>query len=266
MSVIRPLDVDALREEFRTASPFPHIVVDEFLEPEFAREVAAAFPSFEEAQAQGFAFDFVQERRKIQVSDSALFAPPVARLNDALASPEFLAQLTTITGIEHLEADPTLAGGGVHVTGPGGRLDVHVDFNYNEERDVHRRLNILVYLNPKWDPAWGGAVELWDRDVEQCHVSVSPVLNHCVLFETSATSFHGVEPVRDTAPVPRQSFAAYYYTKDAPADWDGQSHSTIFKARPDEKLRRYVVVPAEKAWIRGRRALRELRASLRGRD
>jgi hypothetical protein len=44
----------------------------------------------------------------------------------------------------------------------------------------------------------------------------------------------------------RKSFAAYYYTREAPANWDGKVHSTIFKARPDEKLRQYVAMPAEK--------------------
>lgn len=266
MSLIRPLDLDALRDRFQNAEPFPHIVIDQFLDPEFAREVANAFPTFEQAQEQGFAFDFVRERKKIQVSDSKLFPEPIARLNDALAAPEFLASLEQITGIPNLEADASLSGGGVHVTGPGGRLDVHVDFNYNEEQDVHRRLNILVYLNPDWDPTWGGAVELWDREVKRCHVRVPPLLNQCVLFATSESSYHGVEPVHEIAPRPRQSFAAYYYTKDAPPGWDGRTHSTIFRARPDEKLRQFIVVPAEKAWIEGRRALRKLRASLRGRD
>jgi len=264
--VIRPLDKDALRASFRTAQPFPHMVVDDFLEPAFAAEVAAAYPSFDEAREQGFAFDFVRERRKVQITDSTRFAPPIARLHEALASPEFLADLSDITGIQHLEADPTLSGGGVHVTGPGGRLDVHVDFNYNEERQVHRRLNILVYLIPGWNPAWGGAVELWDRDVKRCYVSVPPVLNRCVVFETSEISFHGVTPVSEDAPGPRQSFAAYYYTKDAPPGWTGKTHSTIFRTRPNERFRRYVVVPAEHAWINGRRSLRELRDRLLGRS
>ena len=258
--VIRPLDIDALRTEFRDAAPFPHIVIDEFLDPDFAREVAAAYPSFEEAQELGFAFDFVRERRKIQISDSALFPPAVARLHEALASSSFLESLEAITGIDGLEADPSLGGGGMHVTGPGGRLDVHVDFNYNEDRHVYRRLNILVYLNPEWEDDWGGAVELWDPKVKRCHKSVPPRLNQCVLFETSEISYHGVEPVAERARHPRQSFAAYYYTKQPHPTWSGESHSTIFKARPDENLRRFALVPLEQAWLRGRQFIRDWRA------
>ena len=82
--------------------------------------------------------------------------------------------LETITGIPKLLADATFEGGGMHVTGPGGRLDVHVDFNYSHDIKQHRRLNILVYLNPDWKEEWGGQIELWDRNVSQCHHSFSP--------------------------------------------------------------------------------------------
>ena len=41
--------------------------------------------------------------------------------------------------------------------------------------------------------------------------------------------------------------AAYYYTREAPAHWTGQAHSTIFKARPDEVLKGNVMMPLEKA-------------------
>lgn len=262
--LIRPIDRDARKREFESATPFRHMVIDDFLDPDFAAAVAASFPSFEEAQAKGFEFSFVRERRKVQVSDSANFPEPVARLHEALASRAFLEDLEYITGIPNLLADPTLSGGGIHVTGSGGRLDVHVDFNFNEELNVHRRLNILVYLNPHWDPSWGGQVELWDAKVKTCHQSIEPALNRCVLFETSDISFHGVQPVAPDAPGPRQSFAAYYYTKDAPPTWSGAHHGTIFRARPDERLRRYLIIPAEQAVLKARNSIRALRAALRG--
>jgi hypothetical protein len=54
-----------------------------------------------------------------------------------------------------------------------------------------------------------------------------------------------VVPVSPSAPAPRKSFAAYYYTKEAPAHWTGVSHSTIFKARPEEKVKGIILMPAE---------------------
>jgi Rps23 Pro-64 3,4-dihydroxylase Tpa1-like proline 4-hydroxylase len=263
--ILRPYDRDALKAEFDAARPFRHLVIEGFLEPAFAAEAAASFPTFDEAHPMGFGFDFVNERRKIQICDAEKFPEPVRRLHEALASPAFLADLEHITGIPRLLADEELAGGGMHLTGPHGRLDVHVDFNFEPQRALHRRLNILVYLNADWDERWGGEVELWDAKVRHCHRSVAPLLNRCVLFETSEISFHGVQPLRCPSDRARQSFAAYYYTQQPPAGWDGKAHSTVFRARPDERFRRWVAMPAEKAWREGRLFLRRVKRRLLGR-
>jgi hypothetical protein len=242
-----PLDLESLRARYQAAEPFPYFAIDGFLKPQFASQVASAYPDFESARAIGTAFNAVNERLKIQITDDSTFPPPVRQLSDALASRPWLDALTYITGIETLLADPDLAGGGMHVTGPGGRLDVHVDFNYNADRDWHRRLNVLLYLNPVWQDEWGGRIELWDDQVTTCARSFAPVLNRCVVFETSERSYHGVTPVRSPHPTLRQSFAAYYYTAEAPEHWDGTKHSTVFKARPNERFRKYVAMPLEQA-------------------
>jgi hypothetical protein len=151
----------------------------------------------------------------------------------------------------------------MHVTGAGGRLDVHVDFNYIESRKLHRRLNLLLYLNLSWDEQWGGHIQLWNKDVTTCEAAFAPALNRCVIFETSDISFHGVTPVTPAAPYPRQSFATYYYTRETPPHWKGAAHSTIFKARPDEKLRRYVFMPAEGLQRRFSRSLQQVKQGVK---
>jgi 2OG-Fe(II) oxygenase superfamily len=244
--MIKNLDLDALRDRFQKATPFPYVVIDDFLDPAFVREVSACYPTFEQALLQGFAFNFVNEQRKVQINDSARFADPVRRLNEAISAPKFLADLEYVTGIPRLMTDEKLGGGGMHLTGSGGRLDVHVDFNRIEERQIFRRLNILIYLNTEWKDDWGGQIELWDKDVKVRHLSSLPVLNRCLIFQTSDISYHGVRPITAPPDVVRKSFAAYYYTQEAPAAWNGESHSTIFRARPDEKFRGLVTMPAEK--------------------
>jgi hypothetical protein len=245
--VLAPIDVDALRTRFRSAAPFPHLAIDEFLVPEFAREVAAAYPTPELASRMGRTFSAVNERGKTQVTDPALFERPVKQLHEVLSSEAWLAAISEISGIPRLLADPRLIGGGMHLMRSGAHLDVHVDFNRIEDNGLFRRLNILVFFNEGWQDGWGGKLELWDADVRVKHHEFVPLINRCVVFETSEISFHGVAQVTCPPGTARRSFAAYYYTAEAPAAWDGTVHSTTFRTRPDEHFKRNVKMPIENA-------------------
>ncbi len=252
---INPIDRDALREKVRTSQPVRNFCIDNFLDESFAGSVLASFPTYEEAAKVGRTFAAVNEKGKIQVTDSSSFAEPIAELNRTLASPEFLELLSDVFEMPNILADDALIGGGIHETGPRGHLDVHVDFNYLSDRQLHRRLNILVYFNKDWRPEWGGNIELWDAAVKNCVHSFTPIFNRCVVFETNDISFHGVTAVKCPEGTARKSFAAYYYTREAPAHWTGEAHGTIFKARPDEILKGNVMMPLEKARTRLRDAL-----------
>src|SRR4051812_29183324 len=113
---IRPIDRERLRESVRAATPFPNFRIDNFLDEDFAERVLRAFPSYEEALKVGTSFTAVNEKKKVQVTDSSQFAEPVAELNRALASPEFLDTLSYVFDIPRLLPDDQLVGGGIHQT------------------------------------------------------------------------------------------------------------------------------------------------------
>jgi Rps23 Pro-64 3,4-dihydroxylase Tpa1-like proline 4-hydroxylase len=245
MTLLNPLDRDTLRDKVRSAEPFPHFCIDNFLDAGFAEEIYRAFPSYSEARAVGREFAAINEKKKVQITDSKKFAPPIARLNNLLASPEFTELMSHVFGIPELLADPDLVGGGIHETCTGGRLDVHIDFNFMEDKKWHRRLNILIYFNKDWKEEYGGHLDIWDQDVRHCYGSFLPIFNRAFGFTTNEISFHGVTPLACPPGTVRRSFAAYYYTKEAPPGWSGKVHSTIFKARPEEWMRGRVLMPAK---------------------
>ncbi len=244
-SPINPFDIERLRHSVSAAEPFPFFSIDNFLETSFAEEVLASYPTYEDALKTGKSFKAVNEKGKVQLTDSNAFAPAVRKLNDVLASPDWLDILSHVMNIPKLLPDDQLIGGGIHQTGPRGHLDVHIDFNFIQERNLHRRLNILIYFNKDWRKEWGGNVELWDKDVRVCKHSFSPIFNRCVVFETNEISFHGVTAVKCPEGNSRKSFAAYYYTVEAPIGWDGTSHTTVFRARPNEISKRWFGMPLE---------------------
>ena len=62
-----------------------------------------------------------------------------------------------------------------------------------------------------------------------------PLFNHCVIFNTTDTSFHGNPvPVNCPAHMSRRSIAMYYYTNGRPEFEVSASHGTLFKNRPGE--------------------------------
>lgn len=263
MELVNPIDLQAFKSRITNAVPFPHVCVDNFLEESFANEIYGAFPSFKEARAIGKEFDSVNEKFKIQITNSATFAPPIARLNQLLASPDFVAWMSDAFDIPNVLADADLVGGGIHETNSGGRLDVHVDFNYVERKKWHRRLNILIYFNKDWREDYGGYLEFWDKDVKNRFGYFAPVFNRFCAFATSEISFHGVTPLTCPSNVVRRSFATYYYTTEAPVGWDGKVHSTIFKARPEEWMRRSVLMPAEASLTSARQGISKVKRGIK---
>lgn len=230
--------------------PFQHFCIDDILVPAFADEIYDAFPSYHEAKTMGREFAAVNEKRKIQITDSRKFPAPILELHQMLASPEFIARVEKMMGIPNLLADPDLNGGGIHETNSGGHLDVHVDFNYIPEKQWHRRVNILIYFNKNWKEEYGGYLDLWDKEVKNRIGYFAPQFNRACGFATGTHSWHGVTPVTCPLDNMRRSFAVYYYTAEPPAGWDGTEHSTIFKARPSEWMKGTVAMPMENA-IRG---------------
>lgn len=222
--------------EFRRAEPFPHVVIDEILPSRVADEIARDFPtpSCRSFQLAENAF----QRNKLSGAQKSCFrgvAPSIRHLLNELNGKVFLDFLETLTGIEGLIPDPHFEGGALHQILPGGRLAVHADFNRDLRRRLHRRLNVLLYLNPEWRPEYGGDLELWDRRMERCQARIAPLLNRCVIFQTSSTSYHGhPEPLACPEKRTRNSLAIYYYSTN-PGPEETVPHGTLWKQRPHER-------------------------------
>jgi hypothetical protein len=150
-----------------------------------------------------------------------------------LQTREFLDFVSAITGIPDLLYDPDYIGGGTHENRDGQGLDQHVDFNFHPGTRWHRRLNLIVYLNPEWDAAWGGNLQLqadpWNGDASG--PSITPLFNRAVIFETTERSWHGFSNIQlptDKKHLSRKSFAIYLYTKERLPEETAASHATVY--------------------------------------
>lgn len=236
MMLLSPHALAALHSDFSGGDPFPHIVIDGFLTSQAAEDLLAHFPSL------GWRSYHHYNERKRGMPDRAAMPPAVGAVIDALNGPEFLGWLEKLSGIKNLIADPDLDGGGLHESGDGGFLNLHVDFLAHNLRPTwRRRVNLILFLNKDWREEYGGALELWNADMTACVKSIAPVFNRAVLFETREKSWHGhPTPMRLPPGVTRKSVALYYFTDEGRPLSVASTH---YRARPqDSRLKRSLIV------------------------
>jgi len=229
---------DLRSAEYRECKvPFSHIYFDDFFCSDVACYLYEKFPKMEEMPV---IFNEPMSY-KGQLSDIDGKWPQFSAVFSYLQSSRFLELLTRLTGIPDLIADPILAGGGLHQSPRSGFLDIHVDANFHPiDKSLHRRINIIIYLNKDWDCAWGGDLQFWSDEGNrpgEVKSTISPLFNRAAIFNTTRTSWHGVSPVVCPPDQSRKSLALYYYTKSRPSE-EVYADSSVIWMNKDNFLKR----------------------------
>jgi Rps23 Pro-64 3,4-dihydroxylase Tpa1-like proline 4-hydroxylase len=224
-----------LRQKFECALPFKHVVIEGFFKTELAEAVLRDFPTFDARRALN---EFGAAGNKAVNERIETLSPSYAAVADYLRSETFLRLASELTGIPNLLPDITMYGGGTHENRHGQELDPHIDFNYDRPTKLHRRLNLLVYLNKEWDENWGGSIELHSnprKPDENEIASFTPDFNRAVIFETNEYSWHGFRRINlpsDKRHLSRKSLSVYLYTKTRPQQEIVPQHGTFYVQRP----------------------------------
>lgn len=196
----------ALNAAFRSATPFPHVVIEDFLPEDLARRVLAEFPPLDTMKKSN---DYIFGNKRA-LEDVSSRGPASTELNQLFLSPAFAEFVSGVFG-EELFIDPGFHGGGFHNGGDGSFLDMHVDFNVHPDHpDWLRVLNILVYLNEDWKPEYGGDLRI-TKSPDEAPRTIEPLFNRGVIMMTSEITYHGYEKMSLPQGVSRKSVAAYAY-------------------------------------------------------
>ncbi|MEM9037019.1 MAG: 2OG-Fe(II) oxygenase [Actinomycetota bacterium] len=232
-------ELDALADKhastYQSNDPFPHIVIDDFLPEWVVDRVLEEFPSPDTDVWRRYSN---QRAEKLESQAAEHLGPFTRQLFGELNSAVFVSFLQKLTGIaEPLIPDPYFEGGGLHQIPRGGMLKVHADFNRSKFLDLDRRVNALIYLNKDWEEAYGGHLELWDTEMTGAEEKVLPIAGRLAVFSTTDFSFHGhPDPLSCPEDRSRRSIALYYFSPGRPPEEISGDHSTLFKARPGEKI------------------------------
>lgn len=192
--------------------PFNHIVIDDFFNESFANALAEEFPDYNDDR--WYRYD-----NPIEVKRTMNFWDRFPKLTYNafwfLCSQNFSDILSRKIG-KQLYADYGLNGGGWHMHGNNGKLNIHQDYSIHPKIPLQRKLNIIIYLSKDWNPEWGGGLEFWSHDSEKNRAKemvkrIDVKFNRAVIFDTTQNSWHGL-PEKLTCPdgVYRKSLAIYY--------------------------------------------------------
>jgi hypothetical protein len=224
-------NADSFSREYENANPTPHIVIDNFFNNDVAEYLSSNFPEMSEMASvfkEPMSF-------KGQLSDIDGKWPKFSQIFSCLQSDDFRSLVSKITNIQNLISDPVLAGGGLHQSPNSGFLDIHVDANFHPfDKALHRRVNLIVYVNKNWSSSWGGDLQIWsDLNSKPNHLirSIEPKFNRAVIFSTTQKSWHGVNPIKCPQGESRKSLALYYYTNSRPSSELYEDSSVIWMSK-----------------------------------
>jgi len=192
-------------------SPYWHCIFDDFFVDPVS--IAKEFPKADDPC--WFRYDNPLEVKQT-CNDWHKFGPNIYTSFQHLLSQSFADYLSQFTDCE-LIPDLGLHGGGLHQHGRGGKLNVHLDYNLHPKLHLQRRLNLIVYLTPDWNPEWGGGLGLY-KDRKTLAKTIDPIFNRAVIFDTRG-SWHGLpNPIECPQSVTRNSIAVYYLCEPETTD------------------------------------------------
>ncbi|MDX6768441.1 MAG: 2OG-Fe(II) oxygenase [Elusimicrobiota bacterium] len=182
--------MSALARAFRAARPFPHLVLDGFLDPGQAAAVAAEFPAAARLERAG---DGYLGSRGV-MRDLAAAGPASRALDRRLRSPGFLRWAGEVCGEPGLVRNPRGDCGGLFQDEHGLELDPHLDVNLTVPGH-RRRASLFLYLNRDWRDEWGGALCLHSAPGRPPAARVRPAPGRAVLLACREDAWHSVSPV-----------------------------------------------------------------------
>lgn len=212
MNVLNLENITAKKNSFQNAEPFPHLVIDDFLDSQLAQDLENDFPARDDKRL--FVYKNPLED-KFALNDWNIFPATTYQFLQYLNSPGVVQKLSEIAGIE-LSADNGIHGGGWHMHGAGGRLNPHLDYSIHPKVGLQRKVNLILYLSQDWEDEWGGHLGLWKHDSEkngpgELIQEIAPRFNRAVIFDTTQNSWHGISKTLSCpAGYLRKSLAVYY--------------------------------------------------------
>jgi hypothetical protein len=192
--------------------PVPYLVIDDFLPKDILTQAQSEIAQIPDYQWTNFT------RKGSLMRECKIFssAPTIQTLTHCFNSGVFLNWLEALTGKDRIISDPKLVGAGLSTCSNGHFLNLHTDFNWNEQLHLNRSCSAILYLNPKWDEQWNGALEFWDFERTECLVKTYPIPNRLIIWDYDERLIHGYPtPLACPTDQQRENLRLFYYSSNS---------------------------------------------------
>lgn len=214
-TLMKFVNINNLNEAKWEVTPYGHIVIDNFLNEEYIQTMLDEMSLLTEDKSYYYGNELIENTKRAFNKDLGEF---INSLFDELCSDEFIDKIEGLTGIEGIiRNSKNLEGAGIHKVYNHGFLCMHKDFNNTYDKTyglIDRRINLLIYMNPEWKEEYGGHLCLYSDKDNKIVKKILPILNRCVIFNTTDAIHGHPTPMRLPDVFCRQSLALYYYTKN----------------------------------------------------
>ncbi len=204
-------DLSNYSEDFIRAKPYPHIILDNFLDEGFFSNLD--LENFNKVSSKGLTFDTDLEKNKWTSKNDKL-SNNLKLIVDKLNSYDFINNLYQLSKIEKLfsttEGNTELAN--YHEMYNSGFLGTHVDHSSEPKTGSPHVLNIILYLTKNWVKEWGGETILANHNGTVIKKKIEYKSNRALIFLHSPFTFHGVTKIKDNLKK-RSTIYVDYYSK-----------------------------------------------------
>lgn len=200
--------------------------IDDLLPEDLALKLNDVFPKEEDMRClkslREYKFISAQMNKHNSLLEKVLYAFQDERI---------ISEISKITDIKNLYADPCLYAGGLSMMRKDNFLKPHLDNSHDANRARWRVLNLLYYVSPDWKLENGGNLEIWPNGTGGKQITIESKFNRLAVMATHDHSWHSVSKVVDNKS--RKCISNYYFS-DYPLKENDKFHVTTFRGRPNE--------------------------------
>ncbi|PQJ79307.1 2OG-Fe(II) oxygenase [Polaribacter porphyrae] len=224
---------DLTKQFSKTKSGIGYFFIDNLLPNNLATEIHLNFPSLEDTvkkkNLREFKHTAYQMDKYHQLLEEVIYA---------FQDKNVVELISEICDLNSIYADDSLYAGGLSLMAKDNFLNPHLDNSHDKNRKRWRVLNLLYYVTPNWQLENGGNLEVWGKGLEEKPTVIVSKFNRLAVMATHNNSWHSVSKVEKND---IRCCVSNYYFSNEPITSSDTFHVTTFRAKPNEKLKDFIL-------------------------